>query len=172
MKGGGNSLDFGNRIYDSRLGRWLSTDPLQKKYPSFSPYNNCLNNPVLNVDFDGRKVYVYNFSPDFSLYGFLGHTALGQGIDPSNITYEPFSGHTAQYFEHEEPCYPGSVSCFNTVRTINELGTLKLYMDNGDAILRANINFSEDIEESIGSTLKDLQKFDNTKGQWWIFHSN
>jgi RHS repeat-associated protein len=28
----GNSLDFGARIYDSRLGRWLSLDPLQAKY--------------------------------------------------------------------------------------------------------------------------------------------
>ena len=28
VKGAGNSLDFGARIYDSRLGRWLSLDHL------------------------------------------------------------------------------------------------------------------------------------------------
>jgi RHS repeat-associated protein len=54
IKGTGNSLDFGARIYDSRLGRWLSLDPLQKKYPSLSPYNFCANNPIIYVDADGR----------------------------------------------------------------------------------------------------------------------
>lgn len=39
VKGTGNQLDFGARIYDPRLGRWLSLDPLQAKYPGFSPYN-------------------------------------------------------------------------------------------------------------------------------------
>lgn len=48
------AYDFGARIYDSRLGRWLSTDPLQAKYPSLSPYNFVNNRPIMYVDFDGR----------------------------------------------------------------------------------------------------------------------
>jgi RHS repeat-associated protein len=58
IKGTGNSLDFGARIYDSRLGRWLSLDPLQAKYPSLSAYNFCNNNPVLFKDPDGRDAHV------------------------------------------------------------------------------------------------------------------
>ena len=54
VKGEGNSLDFGARIYDSRLGRWLSLDPLMAKYPSMSPYNFCANNPIKFVDYDGK----------------------------------------------------------------------------------------------------------------------
>ncbi len=54
INGDGNSYDFGGRIYDSRLGRWLSLDPLQAKYPDLSPYNFCANNPVCFVDFDGK----------------------------------------------------------------------------------------------------------------------
>jgi RHS repeat-associated protein len=54
VKGGGNSLDFGARIYDSRLGRWLAIDPLQEKYPFLSPYNFTGNNPILFVDYDGK----------------------------------------------------------------------------------------------------------------------
>ncbi|MDD2345629.1 MAG: hypothetical protein PHI36_05500 [Bacteroidales bacterium] len=50
----GNSYDFGARIYDSRLGRWLACDPLMAKYPSLSPYAFCANNPILFVDYDGR----------------------------------------------------------------------------------------------------------------------
>jgi len=56
VKGSGNSYDFGARIYDPRLGRWLSLDPLAKKYPGWSPYNFSLNNPVFYYDIDGRDV--------------------------------------------------------------------------------------------------------------------
>jgi len=56
IKGSGNSLDFGARIYDSRLGRWLALDPLMRKYPSSSPYNGLGNNPTYFVDRDGRDI--------------------------------------------------------------------------------------------------------------------
>ncbi|MDA3613492.1 RHS repeat domain-containing protein, partial [Polluticaenibacter yanchengensis] len=56
ISGEGNKLDFGARIYDSRLGRWLSVDPLQKKYPGFSTYNYALNSPVFLLDPDGNEV--------------------------------------------------------------------------------------------------------------------
>ncbi len=36
--------------------RWLSPDPLAAKYPQFSPYVFCLNNPILFVDPDGKEV--------------------------------------------------------------------------------------------------------------------
>ncbi len=59
VKGAGNSLDFGARIYDSRLGKWLALDPLQKKYPSLSAYNFVGNNPIVFVDPDGKKIRIY-----------------------------------------------------------------------------------------------------------------
>jgi RHS repeat-associated protein len=36
---------FGARYYDSFTAR-LSADPLADKYPGWSPYNYCLNNPL------------------------------------------------------------------------------------------------------------------------------
>ena len=47
---------FGARYYNSDLSIWLSVDPLADKYPSLSPYNYCLNNPIRLVDPDGRDV--------------------------------------------------------------------------------------------------------------------
>ena len=55
--GKGNSLDFGARIYDSRLGRWLSVDPFQKKYTSYSPYLYCADNPTIFKDPNGKDVH-------------------------------------------------------------------------------------------------------------------
>ncbi len=54
INGEGNVYDFGARMYDARLGKWLSLDPLQAKYPGLSPYNFCANNPIIFVDDDGK----------------------------------------------------------------------------------------------------------------------
>ena len=39
INGFGNSVDFGDRIYDSRIARWLSLDPLKAPYP---PKQMCI----------------------------------------------------------------------------------------------------------------------------------
>ena len=54
IKGDGNSLDFGARIYDPRIGKWLSTDPLQIKYPNITPYAAFNDNPIYFKDPDGK----------------------------------------------------------------------------------------------------------------------
>jgi RHS repeat-associated protein len=56
----GSHLDFGARIYDSRVGRWLSVDPLANKYPFASPYNFALNTPIQAIDPDGKLVIFVN----------------------------------------------------------------------------------------------------------------
>ncbi len=38
VKGEGNQQDYGMRIYDPRLVRFLSVDPLKADYPWNSPY--------------------------------------------------------------------------------------------------------------------------------------
>ncbi len=58
--GEGNAYDFGARIYDSRLGRWLSLDPLMKKYPAISPFVYTADNPIMYIDPDGRKIIIPN----------------------------------------------------------------------------------------------------------------
>jgi len=59
LKGLGNSLDFGARIYDSKLARFLSIDPLIKKYPHFSSYMFAGNNPIYYIDKGGEHQYEY-----------------------------------------------------------------------------------------------------------------
>lgn len=53
VKGEGNQQDYGMRIYDNRLGRFLSVDPLTKSYPMLTPYQYATNRPIDGVDLDG-----------------------------------------------------------------------------------------------------------------------
>ena len=52
------AVDFGARIYDGRLGRWLSVDKKQNLQPSWSPYKAFKNSPICIIDPDGRTEYM------------------------------------------------------------------------------------------------------------------
>jgi RHS repeat-associated protein len=59
VKGNGNQQDYGMRIYDTRLGRFLSVDPLSHSYPWFTPYQFAGNTPISAIDLDGlENVYI------------------------------------------------------------------------------------------------------------------
>ena len=55
VKGNGNQQDYGFRIYDSRLGRFLSVDPLTKDYPFLTPYAFAENDVIRCIDLDGLE---------------------------------------------------------------------------------------------------------------------
>ena len=56
-KGEGNQQDYGMRVSDPRLGRFLSVDPITKKYPELTPYQFASNTPIQGIDQDGLEVY-------------------------------------------------------------------------------------------------------------------
>ena len=66
VKGEGNQQDYGMRIYDPRLGRFLSVDPLTKDYPWNSTYAFAENDVIRSIDLDGLEKY---FAIDGSYIG-------------------------------------------------------------------------------------------------------
>ena len=120
VKGEGNQQDYGMRIYDGRIGKFLSVDPLTKDYPHYTPYSFAGNKPVKFIDLDGleeaKHWYDYDFgdlmnwfskpSNPFVDDGFvhktssafnrnfnplLPATVLLTGYDPSSSDYSPMS---------------------------------------------------------------------------------
>ncbi len=64
--GRGNIYDYGFRIYNPRIGKFLSVDPLSPKYPWYTPYQFAGNKPIAAIDLDGAEE--------------LWRTILGEGI--------------------------------------------------------------------------------------------
>ncbi|WP_315823685.1 RHS repeat-associated core domain-containing protein [Paraflavitalea speifideaquila] len=55
VKGLGSQQDYGMRIYDPRVGRFLSVDPLQADFPWYTPYQFAGNQPIWANDLDGLE---------------------------------------------------------------------------------------------------------------------
>ncbi|WP_240619277.1 RHS repeat domain-containing protein, partial [Chitinophaga costaii] len=55
VKGEGNQQDYGMRVYDPRVGRFLSVDPLTSKFSELTPYQYASNSVIASVDLDGKE---------------------------------------------------------------------------------------------------------------------
>ncbi len=78
-------LDYGARLYDPTIARWLSVDPLAEKYTSVSPYGYCANNPVNFIDPDGRREWPVN--PTYNGYGRRHENNFGV-VRPNGRTHK------------------------------------------------------------------------------------
>jgi len=58
VKGVGKIQDYGMRIYDPRLGKFLSVDPLTKSFPDLTPYQFGSNTPIMAIDLDGLEAWI------------------------------------------------------------------------------------------------------------------
>ncbi len=67
IMGNTNSYDFGARIYNSRLGRWFTVDPMQQKYTSITPYSFGTNCPIIQIDPDGKDIVYANTETEIML---------------------------------------------------------------------------------------------------------
>jgi RHS repeat-associated protein len=79
----GGDYDFGARIYDPRLGRWLATDILFRNFAEISPYAFVLNSPIRAIDPDGKDVILIIWLAEGDDVGHIG-------IAVSNYVSEPY----------------------------------------------------------------------------------
>jgi len=50
-----SKLDFGARIYDGRIAKFLSIDPEIAEYPWATPYSFAANMPISHIDYNGEN---------------------------------------------------------------------------------------------------------------------
>nr|WP_315252457.1 polymorphic toxin type 43 domain-containing protein [uncultured Flavobacterium sp.] len=59
IKGEGNSLNYTFRMHDPRIGRFFAPDPLEKKYPNYTPYSFSGNKVINSVEIEGLEDSFY-----------------------------------------------------------------------------------------------------------------
>ena len=55
-----SDYDYSARLYNSKLGKWFSVDPLFTEYASYSSYSACNNSPMFLVDPTGKGAEISN----------------------------------------------------------------------------------------------------------------
>ena len=105
VKGTGGQQDYGMRIYDPRLGKFLSVDPLTKDYAYYTPYQFSGNMPIWAIDLDGleqfkttKGVLIYSQSDNGVVYivddNYLKYQVLKEvlvqitNVETGEVSYE------------------------------------------------------------------------------------
>ncbi len=122
IKGEGNSYDFGARMYDPRLGRFFSLEPLASSSPDYSPYLYAGNCPITFIDNNGEveKYYIIKYSSNgqfkisylkTTLYRYIGDDDLYFLGIRTSIRYELnkrvyyIQMPNQKFDEHSTPCF-------------------------------------------------------------------
>jgi len=79
---------YGARYYEPRLSLWISTDPMQDRYPSISTYCHTLNNPLNISDPNGTDIVYVNLG-GVEVYRIKNDNVYKTYIQTSKSYYDP-----------------------------------------------------------------------------------
>lgn len=156
VSGEGNQYDYGFRIYNSRIGKFLSVDPLFKSYPWYTPYQFAGNKPIRFIDLDGleeadpkkeEEGFWYGFASELTnmtwdLLSYIANNPNHAGYDigaKAPPTQEQFSIYSVDWSQQLDPYYQieqFSEGLVNTVWGVYEFGE-GIYEGDGRKTARA-----------------------------------
>jgi len=148
---------FGARYYDARIGRWGQVEPLFDKFPSITPYNYSLNNPLRLIDPNGAdpfEIIVRTYIPfDVTFPGFKGDS---RGADPNATSYRTEQRITV---ETNRSVSSEIIQSYNTIvapsMSINPLGTNPPYLVGlGKGEFSAIASYSSDVNEGNNASVQ------------------
>jgi RHS repeat-associated protein len=96
ISGIGNSYDYGARIYDSRLGRLLSVDPLFRGFPWNSTYAYAENDVIRCIDVDGLEKSVRTIRFSLSNGAVLSTSSSDNYVQPTGTFRIGFKAQTTK----------------------------------------------------------------------------
>jgi len=146
------NYDYGFRIYNPAVGRFLSVDPLASSYAMLTPYQYASNTPIQAIDVDGKE-------------GLLG-AIIGGGLEfIGQFSVAIASGKTPKeavagidYFDVAVSAGQSFLSPTGTIQAIHKTTTkilIKGAKELGVEILKASVDLSNDKLDFIGQEGSD-----------------
>jgi len=161
ISGEGNSYDFGARMYDQRIGKWFSVDPMREVYTSLSPYSYSANNPVNILDAEGNVLKDKN--------GNIIATSTGVvsgGAYPSTYTRSKtgITESTVSVSYEKVKIYADDGTPIEALRLIEAHVTIKKYDSKGNLLSTSKESLSKHGYEAVS----DCHGYTFAKGKLWI----
>ena len=157
--------DYGMRIYDCRLGRFLSVDPLAVDYPFYSAFQFSGNTPISAIDLDGLEEFIvvkeFTKATDGTTqvlrksserevgWTFYGRDIIGYEFKLNNKIYKANSNQTT-FGRDKAGLKPGVEGNFSGVHELTEDEMTTLFAKGFDVISRINNIDNAFFHESTG----------------------
>lgn len=174
--GEGNFQDYGFRMYNTRLGRFISVDPLTKSYPELTPYQFASNMPICAIDLDGLEAKLAiacagGASTHYSSSDINAFDARASKLQKSG--FAKVSAHTGKMIVDAFKSSTKKDGSILSVVSFAHSGAIGIFLDNNAGFYTGNrtntgSNFSN--VDALATAVKAGEvKFE--KGATWIFGS-
>jgi RHS repeat-associated protein len=137
IKGNGNSLAFKHRIYDSRLGKFLSVDPLFKTYPSNSSYAFAENDVIRSIDLEGAEKYIVTLN-GIGGRGWVYINPNEQEWNLGLLSYDGEKNDDGSRIIYQQAQMPVEQSAINSIETSRKI------QDDQRAAIKSNESLNND----------------------------
>jgi RHS repeat-associated protein len=132
----GNSINFEYRMYDTRIGRMRSTDPITDKYPFYSPYSFSGNRVIDAIEQEGLEPIVLNGKlVGYKVQSGQGPLAIAKDLNnPETQKKYGYSLISKVTYLDIVNSNPSEFKNVKNVNNINDPGFKKLKISEGDIL--------------------------------------
>jgi RHS repeat-associated protein len=139
IKGEGLQYDYGFRIYDPRIGKFLSQDPLFKSFPWLTPYQFASNSPIWAVDLDGleSKIVILGYDGIPTIYKITDFSEIDWWQKKASF-YQAYANHEG-WVEGKEKYKRFDHGPVDGTLSINASGNVAKISYKGPTVVEATI---------------------------------
>jgi RHS repeat-associated protein len=148
-------LDYGARMYDNQIGKFMTQDRKADKYALQSPYVYALNNPIRFIDKNGDEAE----DPIADRLGVISK-AIDSRATAAMVKSKTESGQTITYGGKQQPLYNTQEWGFNVVEQNGQISANKDQAgDTYDAGDGTRQGFTLNLKNDVGKGQKRLGSF-------------
>jgi RHS repeat-associated protein len=172
----GATYDYGFRIYDARIAKFMSVDPLTKSYPWYTPYQFAGNTPIAAIDLDGLEELIVirwydgdKYKGQSYIYVPDAQRVFDEGVVYVNADYT--SADEREFWNlyanpgwsnGAETNYPRPYACYKF--TNEQIRYVFSQNNNGDYVVNPNVKYSMEPVNKVEANRKVQMKQEYASG--------